>query len=140
MRQMHLNSTQVEKIAAQVAAGKSLDDVARNYKVSRPTLVNSLKRAGYLDLAKSRSPYRKQLTPELLQQASELIDSGSTPSAAARAIGFTPQALHNKLKAAGRPKKATALKRATSDSSIAGMKEYVALNQRFLSMPMRASV
>ena len=93
-----LNKDQISKIVKSMESGTSLESIANNYRMSLPTLRNNLRRNGHGELAIARNPHCRRMTEEDVETARKMMVAGASQNAAARAIGFTAQALAEKLR------------------------------------------
>jgi hypothetical protein len=139
-----LNRDQIAKIVKSMESGKSLEACANSYRVSLPTLRNNLRRAGRGDLAISVNPHIRRISPEQLEQPKQIMDGGDTQANAARAIGFTPQALNEKLNGRARGRRDLPRKpkdRPQENFKDEALKSRIEFNNRYLStLQLRANL
>jgi hypothetical protein len=135
-----LTAKQVSNIAKYLQEGISFAELCERYRVKPPTMRLSLRRAGYGEiLDKAIAP--RVITTELLAKANELIAQGKSQADAARAIGFTPQALCT-AKKRGRPPIPTRMRKAPKDTEAArrpDMQSHIEFNTQRLKMSLRAT-
>lgn len=93
-RQNHLDPAAQLEVVAAYQAGASMNEVARAFKMHRTTVVAILKRHGV--------PQRPRvMSPEQVQAARELYESGLPLAAVGERLGFNGLTIANRLRALG---------------------------------------